>query len=64
MLNGRRTLDARTSDSRDFLDYVDVLLGYREQLTAELRDVEGELRELWAGRAIGAAEPGPQEARR
>ncbi len=64
MLNGRRTQDARASGNRDFLDYIDVLLSYREQLTAELQDVEGELRELWAGRAISTAVPGPQEALR
>ncbi|MGH2633555.1 MAG: hypothetical protein ACRDG3_09105 [Tepidiformaceae bacterium] len=46
LLNGRRSA-GEVPGNRGFLDHIDVLLTYREQLAEEMRDVDGQLRQLW-----------------
>jgi len=48
LLNGRRSAPPLVPDGREFLDRVDILLTYRQQLAEELRDVDGQLHRLWA----------------
>jgi hypothetical protein len=46
LLNGRRSARLNRESSTDLLDAAEVLLTYREQLVAELDDLDRQLRSL------------------
>lgn len=50
LLNGRRAA-AELPRSRGFLEHVDILLTYRQQLAEEIHDVDRQLQRLWGERA-------------
>jgi len=59
LLNERRDIERRDVGDfcpprRGFLDRVDVLLTYRQQLAEELREVDSQLNQLWGERAASA----------
>jgi hypothetical protein len=54
LLNGRRSAPPLVPDGREFLDRVDILLTYRQQLAEELRDVDAQLHRLWANTGAGS----------